>query len=422
MASFDAGGDNFYLDGPHFDPSPPDSIGFDSNECGNLVFVDNTRAFTTIYASKFPEESPYKHWWQRARWASNGATAALAQVDTAIRAAGVPDTATILSWLSDQYNASGTQLIPSPSSAEVISEEAFTADTAHSGMNLALQYWQHIDAPTLNSATATDDDVTLSWTNGWSVFRSIDSTNIYRNGNWLRTVRSAATSFVDSNVPSGTHTYTLKHVSLPVFHWTSPVDFPWPNSATSNAVQVTVNLPPTANFTYSCAGLSCTFTDSSTDPDGSIVGWSWTFGDGGSSTLQNPTHPYAGQGTYSVRLVVTDNLGAPDDTTRAVQVGPRVTIGPPCYIYTPDTYTWTANVTGGTTPYTYQWWYKKLGGGTWQKLNGQTGPTYTRYVGYSQGPFQLKVDVKDAYLLTATDTKAIDVAWGARPITDEGTD
>lgn len=48
----------------------------------------------------------------------------------------------------------------------------------------------------------------------------------------------------------------------------------------------------------------------SADPDGSITSYLWTFGDGTSSTLANPSHSYASAGTYTVNLKVTDNQGA----------------------------------------------------------------------------------------------------------------
>ena len=48
----------------------------------------------------------------------------------------------------------------------------------------------------------------------------------------------------------------------------------------------------------------------SSDPDGTIVSYAWTFGDGGTSSLPDPTHTYSVPGTYSVSLTVTDNLGA----------------------------------------------------------------------------------------------------------------
>jgi len=71
--------------------------------------------------------------------------------------------------------------------------------------------------------------------------------------------------------------------------------------------------PPTAGFTSSCIGLTCDFTDTSSDPDGSVAAWSWDFGDGSTSTLQNPQHTYATGGPYTIALVVTDNDGLDSD-------------------------------------------------------------------------------------------------------------
>jgi PKD repeat protein len=80
------------------------------------------------------------------------------------------------------------------------------------------------------------------------------------------------------------------------------------------------NQPPTASFTSSCSGLTCTFTDGSSDTDGTIASWSWTLGDGGTSTVQNPSHTYAASGTYAVGLTVTDNGGATSSTSQSVTV------------------------------------------------------------------------------------------------------
>ena len=80
------------------------------------------------------------------------------------------------------------------------------------------------------------------------------------------------------------------------------------------------NTPPVANFTFSCTGLTCSFTDTSTDGDGSIASRSWNFGDGGTSTATNPSHTYAAGGTFNVTLTATDNGGAQGAETKPVTV------------------------------------------------------------------------------------------------------
>ncbi|MBL8297748.1 MAG: exo-alpha-sialidase, partial [Rhodanobacteraceae bacterium] len=78
------------------------------------------------------------------------------------------------------------------------------------------------------------------------------------------------------------------------------------------------NAAPTANFSFTTSGLTATFTDSSTDSDGTIASRSWNFGDGSTSTATNPTKTYAAAGTYTVTLTVTDNAGAANTKTSSV--------------------------------------------------------------------------------------------------------
>jgi PKD repeat protein len=80
------------------------------------------------------------------------------------------------------------------------------------------------------------------------------------------------------------------------------------------------NAAPTADFTYTTTDLTVDFTDQSTDSDGSVVAWSWGFGDGATSTEQNPSHTYARDGTYTVKLTVTDDDGATDPASQDVTV------------------------------------------------------------------------------------------------------
>ncbi len=69
-----------------------------------------------------------------------------------------------------------------------------------------------------------------------------------------------------------------------------------------------------------CWPLTVTFTDRSTDVTGAYpVGYAWAFGDGTTSTVTTAvtTHTYTAAGTYSVREIVTDNIGCKDTGDRA---------------------------------------------------------------------------------------------------------
>ncbi|QWP78845.1 S8 family serine peptidase [Lysobacter sp. K5869] len=81
------------------------------------------------------------------------------------------------------------------------------------------------------------------------------------------------------------------------------------------------NQAPVANFASSVSGLTVSFTDSSTDSDGSIASRSWDFGDGTTSTATSPSKTYTAAGTYTVKLTVTDNGGLSNTKTSTVTVG-----------------------------------------------------------------------------------------------------
>src|SRR5690606_41287846 len=81
------------------------------------------------------------------------------------------------------------------------------------------------------------------------------------------------------------------------------------------------NLPPTASFTTSVTGLTVTVdARASTDPDGTIASYAWTFGDGATASGATASRSYATAGTYTVTLRVTDDDGATATTTRQVTV------------------------------------------------------------------------------------------------------
>ena len=83
---------------------------------------------------------------------------------------------------------------------------------------------------------------------------------------------------------------------------------------------VPTNNAPNADFSFSTSLLEASFTDLSSDSDGSIASWDWNFGDGNNSTSQNPIHTYLFSGTYSVMLTVMDNEGATNSVSNNVTV------------------------------------------------------------------------------------------------------
>jgi hypothetical protein len=69
------------------------------------------------------------------------------------------------------------------------------------------------------------------------------------------------------------------------------------------------NHPPTPSFTSSLSGATASFDASvTTDLDGPPSGYAWDFGDGATGSGASPTHSYSDPGTYTVTLMVADNL------------------------------------------------------------------------------------------------------------------
>jgi PKD repeat protein len=96
------------------------------------------------------------------------------------------------------------------------------------------------------------------------------------------------------------------------------------DGATTNAITVQpANIPPIASFTYTCTpARACTFTSTSTDPDGTVVAWLWTTPSGARtlSTAASFAHTFPASKTLSLKLTVTDNGGATASVTQQVVV------------------------------------------------------------------------------------------------------
>ena len=85
---------------------------------------------------------------------------------------------------------------------------------------------------------------------------------------------------------------------------------------------LTGNTAPAAVISnFSCIDLLCSYDGaSSNDNDGTVTGYSWSFGDGASSTTATGNHLYASAGTYNISLTVTDNDGANDSAFHSEDV------------------------------------------------------------------------------------------------------
>jgi len=100
------------------------------------------------------------------------------------------------------------------------------------------------------------------------------------------------------------------------------------------AAVATGNLPPNADFTWTADNLAAQFTDQSSDGDGLVSEWSWTFGDGSDSIERDPAHTYAAAGSYTVTLTVTDDAGASNSTSQSVTVNEPAANTPPTVSFT----------------------------------------------------------------------------------------
>lgn len=179
------------------------------------------------------------------------------------------------------------------------------------------------------------------------------------------------------------------------------------------------NQPPVAAFTSSCNQLTCSFTSSSSDPDGTIASYAWTFGDGGTATTQNPSHTYGAGGTFTVTLTVTDNQGATGNVSHTVTVAPPpppnvppvVNAGPDDNAVTGLLYSFTWSFSDGNHngpwSYTIDWGDGSTSSGT-VTSEGSFSAGHT-YVIVLPRTFTITVTVTDASGAPGSDSKVVSV-------------
>jgi PKD repeat protein len=98
------------------------------------------------------------------------------------------------------------------------------------------------------------------------------------------------------------------------------------NATVSYNLSCNKNRPPHAEANGPYAGQinsPITFSSAgSSDPDGSIASYAWSFGDGGTAAGAAPPHTYSTAGSYVAKLTVTDNVGATHTDSASVTVAP----------------------------------------------------------------------------------------------------
>jgi PKD repeat protein len=166
------------------------------------------------------------------------------------------------------------------------------------------------------------------------------------------------------------------------------------------------NHGPVASFTTSRNARTVQFTDTSTDSDGTITGWSWNFGDNQTSTLKNPSHTYAADGNFTVRLTVTDDDGATNTATVTVAVNTTPGNNPPVANFTTSrngrTVTFTDTSTDADGTVVQRSW--NFGDGTTSSL---TNPTHTYGV---SGTYSVTLSATDDDGAIGTVTKSVTVS------------
>ena len=211
---------------------------------------------------------------------------------------------------------------------------------------------------------------------------------------------------------------TTDTLANPVKSWTTPGTYTilltntysYCTDTSSRTIRVIPR--PVANFTaadtFKCQpSLNVSFQDQSVN----AVSWQWSFGDGGTSTQQHPSHTYNSYGEFDVQLVVTNSSGCTDTLRKTAFIRiVRPVISFPNLPYEgciPFTLTPTANIITGDQVTSWLW---DFGDGTTSTL--QT-PSHTYPV---QGTFALTLTITTSSGCTETYTLPGAVKVGRKPV------
>ncbi|BDZ49549.1 hypothetical protein GCM10025867_17900 [Frondihabitans sucicola] len=237
---------------------------------------------------------------------------------------------------------------------QTFSEEAWFKTTSTTGGKIvgfgnestgtSLQFDRHL-------YLSTDGKVNFGVSSGGN--QILSSPTALNNGAWHQAVGTLSSAgmrlYVDGKLVANRGTTSAQNI--PIGYWRVGGDTSWSGSAwfsgsiddvsiypaALSASQVSAhysaatggtvvtppptNTAPTASFTQSTSGLTASFDGTaSSDSDGTVSSYAWTFGDGSTATGSSPTHTYTTAGAYPVSLTVTDDDGAKGQTSHSVTV------------------------------------------------------------------------------------------------------
>jgi len=184
--------------------------------------------------------------------------------------------------------------------------------------------------------------------------------------------------------------------------------------------------PPTADFVFSPAApavnQSVAFNASlaKAAPGHSITSYAWNFGDTGTGSGQTPSHTFGSAATYSVVLVVTDDLGQTGTASKTVPVSPTGTVPPPTalFVFSPATPTVGQTVLFNATQSTAAAGHT-IANYSWSFGDGNTSNTNavpTQFNVYANaGTYQVVLKVTDDLGQTGTTTLPIPVSSTSIP-------
>jgi PKD repeat protein len=136
------------------------------------------------------------------------------------------------------------------------------------------------------------------------------------------------------------------------------------------------NQTPVAAFTSSTSGLTVSVNgNTSSDPDGSIAGYAWAFGDATTATGATASHTYATAGQKTITLTVTDNQGATDTEVQQVTVTAAAEIANDTFDRTVTDAWGTANSGGAWTTTTSATNFRVVGGAGKLRMAAGSGPS-----------------------------------------------